>query len=84
MCVSYLQGPVLQASCRVKMAGVTLRGRVATSLMTVAMAPMRMIVGLPAPLRTVAVDGKAPWPITLTGRWERDPSKASGLRTITL
>lgn len=65
--VSYFQAPVLQASWLVKMASVSLRGRAVTSQMTVAMALMKRIVGLPAPLRTVAVAGRAPWPIILIG-----------------
>lgn len=83
MCVSYFQAPVLQASCLVKMAGVSLRGRAATSQTTAAMAPMKRIVGLPAPLRTVAAAGRAPWPIKLTGRWGLGLSKAYGLHMIT-
>lgn len=62
------QAPVLQASCLVKMAGVSPRGRAATSLMIVVMALMKRIVGHPAPLRMVSVAGRAPWPITLIGR----------------
>lgn len=84
MCVSYFQAPVLQAFCRVKMAGVSLQGRVVTSQTTVVMALMKRIVGLPAPLRTVAVAGRAPWLITLIGRWGLDLFKAYGLHMITL
>lgn len=67
-CAFYFQAPVLWASCHVKMAGVSLRGRTVTSQTTVAMAQMKRIVGLPAPLRTVAVAGRAPSLIILIGR----------------
>ena len=77
------QAPVLQASCLVKMAGVSLRGRAATSQMTVAMALMKGIVALPAPLRAVAVAGRALGRIILIGRWGRDLLKDYGLRMIT-
>ncbi len=83
VCVSYFQASVLQASCLVKTASVSLRPRAATSQTTAAMAQMKRIVGLPAPLRTVAAAGRAPWPIILIGCWGLGQSKKSGLRMIT-
>lgn len=83
MHLSYFQAPVLQASFLVKMAGVSPRGRAVTSQTTVAMALMKRIVGLPAPLRRVAVAGRAPRPIILIGRWGPDLSEAYGHHVIT-
>lgn len=79
----YCQGPVLRASCLVKMAGVSLHGKAVTSRMTVTMELMRSIVGLRAPLRTDAVGGRAPLQIIFTGCWALGLSKAYGLRMIT-
>lgn len=82
--MSCFQAPVLRVSCHVRTAGVSLRGRAATSQTTVAMEPMKRIAGLPAPLRMDAAAGGVPWLIILIGRWGRGPSRAYGLHMITL